>query len=108
MSESRLDSGSPWLSVHDKVAHLGLYLVLGGALAWARRQRAGGAIFHFLLLGMGYGALDEWHQSFVPGRDPSLGDWVADSVGVILGFFLLHYVLKMVPGAFGNDTKRKQ
>ena len=41
-----------------------------------------------LLMGVGYGALDEWHQSLVPGRDVSVGDWVADSAGVILGLLL--------------------
>ena len=108
LSQSRLDSGSAWLSINDKVAHLGLYLVLGGTLAWARFWRGRGAILPFLLLGIGYGALDEWHQSFVPGRDPSAGDWVADAAGVILGFFLLPYVLRvLLPGFPEDDTNRK-
>jgi VanZ family protein len=41
-----------------------------------------------LIIGAGYGALDEWHQSFVPGRDANLGDWMADVVGVMLGLML--------------------
>lgn len=32
-----------------------------------------------------YGALDEWHQSFTPGRSCSLGDWLADAIGAPLG-----------------------
>ena len=36
-----------------------------------------------LLMGAGYGALDGWHQGFVPGRDASVGDWMADSAGVV-------------------------
>jgi VanZ family protein len=31
-----------------------------------------------------YGASDEWHQSFVPGRDASFRDLLADSVGALL------------------------
>jgi len=31
-----------------------------------------------------YGASDEWHQSFVSGRDASLLDWLADSIGALL------------------------
>ena len=32
-----------------------------------------------------YGIVDEWHQSFVPGRDASLRDVVADAVGAAVG-----------------------
>ena len=32
-----------------------------------------------------FGATDEWHQLFVPGRSCELGDWVADSLGGGLG-----------------------
>ncbi len=73
----------------DKLVHGGLYLILGLSLAWGRR-RTGSDVPALLLLltGVGYGALDEWHQSFVPGRFPSVGDWVADSAGVMLGLVL--------------------
>jgi len=36
------------------------------------------------------GALDEWHQLYVPGRDGSVWDWVADAVGT--GVALYFYV----------------
>jgi VanZ family protein len=35
-------------------------------------------------------ALDEWHQSFVPGRTASLGDWVTDLAGIGLMLCALH------------------
>jgi len=31
-----------------------------------------------------YGMTDEWHQSFVAGRDASYSDWVADTLGAFL------------------------
>lgn len=31
-----------------------------------------------------YGASDEWHQSFVAGRDASFFDWLADLSGALL------------------------
>jgi VanZ family protein len=73
----------------DKLAHGGLYLILGLSLGWGRRS-AGSSVpwVTMLLVGVGYGALDEWHQSFVPGRDVSVGDWVADGAGVLLGLVL--------------------
>jgi VanZ family protein len=32
-----------------------------------------------------YGVSDEWHQSFVPGRDPSWDDLATDAVGAVAG-----------------------
>ena len=73
----------------DKLVHLGLYLILGLLLAWGKtRTGFGGPAILLLIMGAGYGALDEWHQSFVPGRDVSAGDWLADTAGVALGLLL--------------------
>lgn len=73
----------------DKLVHGGLYLILGLSLAWGKATIGSGVpVVVLLLMGVGYGALDEWHQSFVPGRDVSVGDWVADSIGVMLGLLL--------------------
>lgn len=84
----------PLAGVNDKVVHALLYALLGGAMAWGRHS---GPLRppHGLLLVAGYvyGALDEWHQSFVPGRTPSVGDWVADVVGVTVGYAVLHLLL---------------
>jgi hypothetical protein len=73
----------------DKLVHLGLYLILGLLLAWGKtRTGFAGPAIRLLIMGAGYGALDEWHQSFVPGRDVSAGDWLADTAGVALGLLL--------------------
>jgi VanZ family protein len=32
-----------------------------------------------------FGAADEWHQRFIPGRSSELGDWRADSIGAAIG-----------------------
>jgi VanZ family protein len=39
-----------------------------------------------------YGAIDELHQIFIPGRSADIRDWLADSTGVILGVFILNLV----------------
>lgn len=73
----------------DKVAHLLLYGVLGAALARGR-IRSGGPGQRWLVpsLGLLYAVSDEWHQSWVPGRDPSLGDLAADTLGLLLGYWM--------------------
>jgi VanZ family protein len=38
-----------------------------------------------ILIGKGYAQSDEWHQSFVPGRDASLWDVLFDIAGVVAG-----------------------
>lgn len=36
-----------------------------------------------------YAALDEWHQSFVAGRDATLSDFLVDSVGISIALLLV-------------------
>ncbi len=48
------------------------------------------------LIAVAYGAIDEWHQSFVPGRDASVHDWLADVAGVILGILLIPGISRLI------------
>jgi VanZ family protein len=71
----------------DKAVHLGLYGVLGWLAARAVWTRGGGArdaAFAFVAIAV-FGALDEWHQQFIPGRSMEFLDWVADSTGALAG-----------------------
>ena len=36
-----------------------------------------------------YGVTDEFHQSFVPGRSPSVADWGVDTLGACVGVVLV-------------------
>lgn len=73
----------------DKFYH-GLEYFILGCLVFrafpdieASRQR----LWRYLLLfafGLAYAGLDETVQSFVPNRDSSVGDWVADAAGYCL------------------------
>jgi VanZ family protein len=74
----------------DKVVHAGLYSVLGICLGFGR-VRALEPPPHLVLIFVGalYGVTDEVHQIFVRGRSPDWTDWVADVVGVVLGYLLI-------------------
>lgn len=37
---------------------------------------------------LAYAASDEVHQSFVPGRDMSIMDWLADAVGILISAYV--------------------
>ena len=76
----------------DKLIHVGEYFVLGVLLARATHAsfRAQDLLVPALLalgLGLAVGAGDEYFQSFIPGRDSSPLDWLADSFGVALAQF---------------------
>lgn len=77
-------------NVGDKLLHLTEYAVLSAlcyrALRWAAWP---GAARHTLVLAIAaasfYGVTDEVHQAFVPNRESSLFDWMADTVGAVVG-----------------------
>ncbi|MEK7401743.1 MAG: VanZ family protein [Gemmatimonadota bacterium] len=71
------------LGPFDKVAHFTMYAVLAGLLVTAvREQRALTKALIVTVLGVAvFGAVDEWHQRFIPGRSTEFADWVADAFG---------------------------
>jgi VanZ family protein len=67
------------------LAYAGLALVLVRALSGARWSAVTAVtLLQAALLTVVYGASDEWHQSFVPGRTPDGLDILADAVGAAL------------------------
>ena len=85
MSSPPSPSGAPdWLLHGIEFGVLSLFLSRALAGGWRGRLGRRGAVLT-VLLGVLYGAGDEWHQSFIPGRDASGRDLVADSAGTLLG-----------------------
>ena len=74
----------------DKLAHFLAYAVLGALLAHAT-TRTGWPPAAARALGIAYGASDEVHQFFVPGRSSDVRDWLADAAGVIVAVALYHW-----------------
>ncbi|HUF69301.1 MAG TPA: VanZ family protein [Longimicrobiales bacterium] len=76
----------PW----DKVAHLGLYGVLGGlaVIGWRRAGRWPHMLVP-LSLAVAVGLVDELRQRGVPTRSADPFDFLADMVGVVLAFAIL-------------------
>lgn len=71
----------------DKVAHFCAYALLGWLLVRAA-DRSALPLAVGALLGVLYGASDEIHQMYVPGRSPDVMDWVFDAAGVAAATFV--------------------
>lgn len=73
----------------DKGVHFFMYGVLGLLFARAmhnppRTTRFRVIVAAFLMI-VAIGALDEWHQQYIQGRSDDVADWMADSIGGLMG-----------------------
>ena len=81
----------------DKILHILEYtpfgFLIGRALFYSRAGRIEVKILvtAVMFLCFLHGLLDEYHQSFVPGRESSLNDALADMVGGFLGGGILSH-----------------
>jgi VanZ family protein len=86
-ASSRERVASPGLTeVDDKFGHFAVYGLLGTLVCRLGSDRRS-AVWSLLVVSA-YGASDEWHQSFVPGRSTELSDWIADTAGAALAIGL--------------------
>jgi VanZ family protein len=96
--------GGPEIPYFDKIAHFGYFFGGGGLLsAYFFRRNPESPNWNRLMLTTVLliavvGALDEYHQSFTPGRSGNdVFDWLADVSGATAGtlvFRWLHGLLK--------------
>lgn len=88
------------------VAHFCEYAVLAFLLFWAQLSRGSwkgrlalSLAISFILATL-YGASDEFHQSFVAGRDASVLDFAADAAGAAFALIII--------GRWGHDFLWRQ
>lgn len=102
--QSKLPSPAKFEGI-DKIEHTayfaagGVCLLLSLRLAGFARQ-TGVAIVLTMLFCSLVGALDEWHQTFTPGRSGGdVWDWTADTVGGFLGALIALGIEKWLTSA---------
>lgn len=100
-------------SFSDKVLHVGEYAVLGGLCYLAIRWGTNGVLRAWavplaILLASLYGISDEVHQSYVPFRDSSWLDWVADTIGASIGAVIVHRVPSLLPMGLITDRRSQR
>ena len=81
--------------VFRKIAHMTEYFVLAVAVAFPLYVYGIRGIWLMLMAGIicvGFASADEYHQSFVAGRDASMKDVLIDSAGVFFGILLVRFI----------------
>ena len=101
----------PSFGIGDKFTHFGAYFGLAVLLSFT---------FHYqnkylflkkyfltstLVVVTVYGLLDEFHQSFIPGRSSEFFDWVADVIGAAAGIIFVFYLMKILKYSPSTFTK---
>ncbi len=84
----------------DKIAHFGFYGVAGFLFVLWRRESGTGAavaVVWAALFAALLGAVDEFHQRWIPGRSMELLDWVMDFAGGTAGSFCSAVAASMLP-----------
>jgi VanZ family protein len=98
LSSAPVHLPGPSFPLQDKLFHCVGYGVLAGlawqsGTAWQMAAPAWWAWGYATL----YGASDEWHQYFVPGRSAEVADWLADSLGAACVVLLLLWWRRLQP-----------
>ena len=82
-------------SFSDKLEHAVAYGVLCVLIVFALGSLKRRHLVLAVVLSSLYGASDEIHQMFVPGRTPDVFDWLADSVGAVAAAGALYVFARM-------------
>jgi VanZ family protein len=72
--------------IFKQTAHIFVYAVLH-FLIWRTNKRS---LFIPILLAFAYALIDEFHQSFIPGRTATIIDIGFDSMGILISHYLTH------------------
>lgn len=88
--------------VSDKINHFGAYGLLSvflySTLYFQNKfsiLKKYPALFTVVIASV-YGALDEIHQMYVPGRSAEFLDWIADFTGSIVAVLITRYLLEYI------------
>ena len=94
----------------DKLMHLAAFAVLGflslGAMRVSAAGFRAGQVWLSIMLVSLFGVLIEYNQSFLPGRDASIGDLVADLAGASLGAGLLYWLSRHIVARTRDATAK--
>ena len=85
------------LGPYDKIVHFGIYGLFAVFLSRDLAQVTGrwSAALLAIAIAVAFGAADEWHQGFIPGRSTDIADWRADSIGAAGGALIFAFYSRL-------------
>lgn len=92
-----------------KTAHASAYAVLMGLWWWNLRQIWGDApvtLWLALVFTAMYALSDEWHQTFIPGRNGQFADILVDFSGALFALIALRQLI--IRGVMHNKNEQRQ
>jgi VanZ family protein len=79
-----------WVVVVRKLGHIGGYALLTAAWAWALQGVVERPLLVAFCIALAYACTDEYHQTFVRGRNGTPVDVGVDAVGMAIAVALIH------------------
>lgn len=93
-----------------KLAHLSIYTLVGIFIMAFMCTYNTRVLYKFgisLLVGLIYAITDEYHQSFVAGRGPSVTDVCIDTAGVFIGIIIVLIIVSVFKTLFMEKRTEK-
>ncbi|MBI3972633.1 MAG: VanZ family protein [Chloroflexi bacterium] len=97
--QSTLPIDQPWLArllrgQQHPLAHAAAFAILAVLVRWAV-DRTPGATLSAFLFASAFGAVDEWHQSFTPRRQPDIKDLFVDALAAAVAVMIADACLQI-------------
>jgi hypothetical protein len=83
-------------NMQHRLAHLVAYGLLGLLAGWAFQGWPRATLLGIAVASV-FGALDELHQSLVPGRRPGIDDWLFDTFSAALALYVWPRIQRRTP-----------
>jgi VanZ family protein len=94
-----------WVIVFRKLGHITGYALLTGAWWWALRRVAQRPLLWAVGISLVYACSDEFHQTFVRGREGTPRDVAIDAIGMAIAALLIS-MRRSAPTGWGRTDAR--
>ena len=94
-----------WVIIFRKLGHITGYALLTALWAWALQGVVRRPVLIAVSIAFAYACTDEFHQTFVHGREGTPRDVVIDSIGIAIAALLI-WMRRSAPTGWGRTHAR--